>query len=516
VVTPTQLDFDTVVPGTQSLLGAKVLNAGTDVCVLQQLTLIDTGGNVFSLPGGSITGLSMMPGEYFTFEVQFTAPVTPGAFRGEAQVVGTAQAPINIPITATAGASCLSANPGFVDFGVASPACPATTRQISVVNGCSTPVTVNSAVIGAGSTDGEFLFSVAPPVPQTLAPGAGLTLDVKYLALVPGLNLSPLYLDNSLFSPPLLVPLIGESSASARQTDTFIEGAEGQVDVLFVVDNTASMLEESPRLVAAMPAFATAALSTGVDLHVGVTTTGIDPTNSACPGGAGGGEAGRLFPANNSAPRIFTNATPNLGQALQQAVQVGECGYEQQGLEAMRRALTPPLVDHADDPGTPLPNDGNLGFYRPTASLAVVVVSDDDDTSPDAVTTYVRFLQQLKGAGNAARSSIYAIVPSGTVCPSASGQGFRYAEAASRTGGAIESVCAPDFAPLLQDVVSKAFAPQTRFPLSGTPDASGVRVTVDGVPASGWTYDAASNTVVFDSPPPAGSTIAVSYTRGCG
>ena len=219
---------------------------------------------------------------------------------------------------------------------------------------------------------------------------------------------------------------------------------------------------------------------------------------------------------DGSAPRQFTSATPNLGQALQQAVQVGECGYEQQGLEAMRRALTPPLFDHADDPRTPQGNDGNLGFYRETASLAVVVVSDDDDTSPDTVATYVRFLQQLKGTGNGGRSSLYAIVPSGTTCPSASGQGFRYAEAASRTGGAIESICASDFGPLLQDVVGRAFSAQTIFPLSGTPDASGVTVKVNGTPvATGWTYDAGSNTVIFSAPPPPGAKIEVTYTRGC-
>ncbi len=515
-VRPSALDFGTVLPGAQSLLGAKVLNAGADICVLQQLGLTDTGGNVFSLPAGSIVGLSMAPGEYFTSEVQFSAPPSPGSFRGELTVTGTAQAPIAVPITAQVGNSCLSANPGYVDFGVASPACPAQARQINVVNGCGAPVTVNAATIGAGSTDGEFLFALAPPVPQMLAPGAGLTLDVKYLAGVPGLNLSPLYIDNSLFSPPLLVPLVGESSASATQTDRFIEGQPGQVDVLFVVDNTASMLEESPRLVSAMPAFASAALRTGVDLHVGVTTTGISPTNPACPGGAGGGEGGRLFPADGSAARQFTNGTPNLGQALQAAVQVGQCAFEQQGLEAMRRALTPPLVDHADDPRTPLGNDGNLGFYRQTASLAVVVVSDDDDTSPDAVATYVQFLQRLKGAGAAGRASLYAIVPSGQSCPSASGQGFRYAEAASRTGGAIESICAPDFGPLLQDVVSRAFSAQTRFPLSGTPDSAGVMVTVNGTAATGWVYDAASNTVVFGAPPPPGAVIEVSYTRGCG
>ena len=264
-----------------------------------------------------------------------------------------------------------------------------------------------------------------------------------------------------------------------------------------------------------MPAFASAALGTGVDLHVGVTTTGIDPTGATCPGGAQGGEAGRLFPANNSAPRIFTNGTPNLGQALQQAVQVGECAYEQQGLEAMRRALTPPLVDHADAPGTPLGNDGNLNFYgNGDAGGGGGERRRRHLTRLDS--TYVRFLQQLKGAGAAGRASVYAIVPSGETCPSASGQGLRYAEAATRTGGAIQPICASDFAPLLQDVVGRAFSAQTRFPLSGTPDASGVTVTVNGTPATGWVYEPVSNTVIFATPPPPGAVIEVTYSRSCG
>jgi len=52
--------------------------------------------------------------------------------------------------------------------------------------------------------------------------------------------------------------------------------------------------------------------------------------------------------------------------------------------------------------------------------------------------------------------------------------------------------------------------------LSGTPDSAGVTVTVNGTPASGWVYDAPSNTVVFAAPPPPGAVIEVSYTRGCG
>ena len=63
--------------------------------------------------------------------------------------------------------------------------------------------------------------------------------------------------------------------------------------------------------------------------------------------------------------------------------------------------------------------------------------------------------------------------------------------------------------------MSKAFSAQTHFPLSGSPDASGVTVTVNGTPAMGFVYDPVSNSVIFAVPPPPGSTIKVTYTRGC-
>jgi hypothetical protein len=53
-------------------------------------------------------------------------------------------------------------------------------------------------------------------------------------------------------------------------------------------------------------------------------------------------------------------------------------------------------------------------------------------------------------------------------------------------------------------------------PAAAPPDSSAVTVTVDGTPATGWSYDAAANTVVFGAPPPPGSIIEVTYRRGCG
>ena len=77
-------------------------------------------------------------------------------------------------------------------------------------------------------------------------------------------------------------------------------------------------------------------------------------------------------------------------------------------------------------------------------------------------------------------------------------------------------ICAPDFTPLLQSVAQKAFGPQDRFPLSETPDATGITVTLNGtVTTAGWHYDAGANSVVFDSTPAAGADISITYKKSC-
>lgn len=516
-LTPPALDFGTVPPTYGAVLGVKVRNQGTDVCAVKNIKLNNDAGGAYSLPGGGIDGLIMNPGDYFSFMVAFKAPAAGGASTGVLQVQSAD--PNNpqflVPLVANAQQSCVVAAPRFLDFGVARPDCPPPPGRVTLINGCAAPAVVTGIDIGPGTTDGEFAITAAPATPLTLQPGQTTGVSVQYKALVGGLNLSPLYVSVNGLPAPYLVPLIGESSTRVDQVDRFTQQDASKVDVLFVVDNTSSMLEEQPKLVQGIPSFVSAALSKGVDLHVAVTTTGIDPANPACPGGAQGGEAGRFFPADNSNLRQMTNLTPNLSGELQQNVQVGLCAYVEEGLEAMRRALSDPLVSSADDPRTPLPSDGNLGFLRDSAALAVVFVGDEDDNSPDDVGAYVQFLQSKKGLSQPQRAVIYAIAPTAQQCPTAGGVGTRYAEAATKTGGAVLSACAPDYGPLLADVANKAFSPQARFPLSATPVAGSISVTVNGVGTTAWSYDANGNAVVFGTPPAPGAKIAVSYRRTC-
>ncbi|HEX8436778.1 choice-of-anchor D domain-containing protein [Archangium sp.] len=517
-VTPMAVDFGTVLPGKGAVLGIKVANQGTDLCAVKNIRLRDNGGGVFSLPGGELDGLVMWPGDWFSFMVAFAAPAAGGDFLGSVQLepADPANPLVLVPLAAHSQASCLVASPRFVDYGVARPDCPPAPREVNYLNACRTPVTVSGMRIGAGTTDGEFELEDTPSTPFTLAPGEAFTVKVGYLAQVHGLNMSPLFVDVSDLPAPLLVPLIGESSRRVEKTDTFVQQDGSKVDVLFVVDNTASMVEEQPRIVSAMPAFADAALAKGVDMHVAVTTTGIDSISDACPGGARGGEAGRFFPVDNGGPRLLTNRTPDLASVLQRNVSVGQCAVVEQGFEAVRRALSEPLVGSADDPRTPQKNDGNRGFLRDEAALVVVFMGDEDDHSPDSVDTYVRFLQTRKGEHQPQRMTIYAIAPTASGCPTSGGAGTRYAEAAARTGGEVLSVCTDNYAPLLRSVANKAFSAQDRFPLSEQPDAASITVRVNGSPAtSGWTYDGASNSVVFSTAPAPGAKVEIHYRRVC-
>jgi len=518
-ITPTAVNFGTVPPRRGAVLGVKVENRGRDLCAVKNVRMRDDGGGVFRLPGRELDGLIVYPGNWFSFQVAFNAPPAGGSFLGSVQLeqADPANPLLLVPLQAHSQDACLVPTPRYVDFGIGRRDCPPAPRQVNYINGCPRPITVSGVRLGPGTTDSEFALTSTPdPLPLTLQPGEAFTAGVEYYAQVTGMNLSPLFVDSSELPEPLLVSLLGESSDRVDKTDTFVQQDGTKVDVLFVVDNTASMVEEQPRFTQALPAFVNTALDKRVDLHVAVTTTGIHPESDSCPGGARGGEAGRFFPVDGSRQRILTHQTPDLAGKLQGNAQVGQCASVEQGFEAVRRALSDPLVSGADDPRTPLPNDGNAGFLRDEAALVVVFVGDEDDHSPDSVDTYVRFFQGKKGEFQPQRMTIYAIAPTAAACSTAGGAGTRYAEAAARTGGEVVSVCAPDYAPLLRSVATKAFSPQDRFPLSELPDPGSVSVRVNGTPGStGWSYDATTNSVVFAPGPAPGAKVEISYRRAC-
>lgn len=166
------------------------------------------------------------------------------------------------------------------------------------------------------------------------------------------------------------------------------------LDLLFVIDDSASMADKQANLAANFPNFVNVlAASTPLglpNLHLGVVTTDVGTlsTGSSTPGpsigqvGAGGcagtGKAGNLqtFGApvtgaflsdlrqtDNTRLRNYDGTLADAFGTMARAGAAG-CGFEQP-LHAMRRAL--------DN------NPANAGFLRPGALLGVVFLTDEDD-----------------------------------------------------------------------------------------------------------------------------------------
>ena len=170
------------------------------------------------------------------------------------------------------------------------------------------------------------------------------------------------------------------------------------VDILFVIDNSASMADKQQNLKDNFPNFINVlnTIQGGLpDVHIGVINSdvGTKGEDDAAPGtavgmvGSGGcantgGATGGGNLVVNGAPVTGTflsdiklgdgsrqkNYTGDLATVFSQMAGVGDggCGFEQH-LHAMRRAL--------DN------NPVNAGFLRPDAFLAVIFLADEDDCS---------------------------------------------------------------------------------------------------------------------------------------
>jgi hypothetical protein len=179
---------------------------------------------------------------------------------------------------------------------------------------------------------------------------------------------------------------------------TFSQGLNRSVDVVFMVDDSASMTPLQTKLTAAFPAYINAlkALPGGLpDIHVGVVSSsmgaGRDPGIDHCPQGGDQGifhtkplgstcataslNAGQNFIINVGGQANYTGDISDVFACIA-LLGANGCGFEHQ-LESVARALG------AD--GAPAPAQ-NGGFLRADALLQIVLLTNEDDCSapPDS------------------------------------------------------------------------------------------------------------------------------------
>jgi len=234
------------------------------------------------------------------------------------------------------------------------------------------------------------------------------------------------------------------------------------VDILWVVDNSQSMVQEQQLLAQNFNRFITSLTTcqgTGVDgdrcdfdtkvcsvsgapcnppdYHIGVISTDVGNQLDqgklrrvgVCVPNVGASPSGGQFVycqgdnrhcADNAAPEnpvcdmgqpiaFIAPTTPGAESAFARAVQVGVTGSGlERGIQAAAMALGRD-ADRTTGNFNAAPAE-NSGFLRQDASLFVIFVSDEDDSSFGQISYFYRAFESLKGAGNEGLVSFSAIV----------------------------------------------------------------------------------------------------------
>ncbi len=536
---PEEIDFGDVDVDQRVVRVIELRNAGESACTIWDVRLAPGGAPSFQITGHDRVVLPA--GENLELALAFWPRTALRLHEAEISLVisDPASPERSIPVRGSSQRACLTFVPEALSFGEVAPLCATSRREIRLVNECDEPVLVEELRRPAA----PFSVTELRDSPFELRPFESLPLEIHLVPDAPGVVQSRLLARAHGGDTEVQADLTADAVEEPVLRDTFTQRSHHRVDLLWVIDNSASMQPYQGVLAQGLQSFLDYALEQGIDFQVGVTTTGLLPSDnpSLCPGGVAGAEDGRLFPVDGSSPRILTRLTPDLADHWASNVNVGICNGLEQGLEAARRALTAPVIDAEDDPRHEEPADGNAGFLRRNTHLAVVFLTDEEDQSGFQVKEYFDVLASVKGASRPDLFSAHAIAGDPvTGCTGRRGlarPGDRYAGLVLRTGGVLESVCQDDWTEPLQRIGGAAFGLQVRFPLSNAcsdrngngqiTDTDGeveVRVADQPIPSrdgqgrTAWTYDRIENAIRFFWPhvPPRGELIVVTCTPACG
>lgn len=175
-----------------------------------------------------------------------------------------------------------------------------------------------------------------------------------------------------------------------------------KLDLLFVLDNSFSMLDAQSKVSSAFPGLVNALglTAAGNDLHVLVTDSddwdgiGIQLGAAECEDVLGAGKRTSSGDTDCGLPggeRFITSAQPELDTTFDCVADVGAFGdFGEHTMDALLQAVSPELN---------APEGCNAGFLRSDAILVAVVVTDEDDqlSSGDAAVWHQALLDAKRG-----------------------------------------------------------------------------------------------------------------------
>ncbi len=290
-------------------------------------------------------------------------------------------------------------------------------------------------------------------------------------------------------------------------------------DIIWVIDDSPSMLEERIRVANGAITFFDHALASGYDFRMGVVNVAYGSTGVFC---TNQGESGDFFLTDQHVPQFQACVVEPHG--------AGFPAIQEYGITAGYQAIT-----------AHLPRANAPDRIRPNAQLVLIYLSDQRayeltfDCHLDGFTDYedvdATCMEQvigptvdlLQGVGEpGGQGTSYAIVaPVPWSCPEAMESGQGYTEIVAATGGFTDTICTTNLDPALERIAADIIRRADPTVLHHLPIASTLRVSLNGLvlPRSrttGFDYHYDDNSLSFinqDFDPESQAEAVISYQR---
>ena len=551
---PNKLNFGVVAHGADKTMAINVINSGSGPCSwksgkitectsfmgLMNICMTDAGLSPNFIPLGLPIPVQdgMAPGTAKLIQIKYVPPTTipwipifetyiaalqvtytepfevPGVYTEHSFPQPDASGQLAWNLYGESGIADIAVLPGEVEFGMVTIGCLSQTFLLKVYNAGTAPLQVTD-IYTDPACGPEFIVLNYPALPLDVQPSQFIEVEVAYLPQVEGNKQCSLVVESSdLDTPVYHVPMKGEGTYETEQTDYFTQIDGKKVDLLFVIDESGSMCGEQDNLADNFDYLTQKAAQWSNDYQIGIVTTNITDEDYV----------GKLV----GEPRIIDKTSVGSFSGNVQDIGCNGSGTQESGLEAARRAITPPLAYDEevscscgqDDACPASCSEGfacvgggcgghNRGFIRPDAALEIILVSDEEDQSPGSVPFYIDFFKSIKGVMNESLFHAHAIVGdysggcNGGSTEDGADAGKRYIDVQEATGGVFGSICDSSFASVLEDIGDTAFGPHVQHFLSAQADPDNVKVWVDSGGGfqectAGWNYNPATNSVIFD------------------
>ena len=280
--------------------------------------------------------------------------------------------------------------------------------------------------------------------------------------------------------PPLGVPNQRPLEIETN-TDKLVQVTVPVVDILWIIDNSTSMLDEQNALTTNFPVFMDYFLGSGLDYHIGVISTDY------------AADQGRLEYAVGY--KWVDDETVDPISVFQQMAGLGiKIGTNEKGRDPAYAAL-----ELNEGPG-----GWNEGFERDDGGLHLVVISDEDDHS-DLIDRqeFIDYLETSRpDPDDVTFSSI--VTPLNNCSPNGVEPGAEYVETTNAVGGILWSICNTDWVGVLEQLGMQAAGLQREYFLSDLPVPGSIKVWVEDQgtvyefePEIDYLYDPNRNSIIF-------------------